>query len=173
EAGRPFLVIATQNPVEQAGTYKLPEAQLDRFLVKTSVGYPSLAVTESILAGAAQRNPAAALSAVITTSPVADLADLAATVHVESAVLRYAAELTEATRRDSAIKLGVSVRGAIAMIRVAMGKAAAHGRHYVLPDDIKTHALPVSMPRQLQDADAESAATTPASATPRLSAPVA
>ncbi|MDT0156117.1 MoxR family ATPase [Microbacterium sp. ARD32] len=160
EAGRPFLVIATQNPVEQAGTYKLPEAQLDRFLVKTSIGYPSLSVTESILGGAAQRNPAASLSAVITTGAVADMADLAATVHVESAVLRYAAELAEATRTDGAIKLGVSVRGAIAMIRIAKVWAAAHGRHYVLPDDIKALARPVWQHRLMLDAEAEFAGTT-------------
>ncbi|MFD5224364.1 AAA family ATPase [Microbacterium sp. NPDC058342] len=159
EAGRPFLVIATQNPVEQAGTYKLPEAQLDRFLIKTSIGYPDLAVTESILAGAAQRNPAAALSPVITTSAVADMADLAATVHVESAVLRYAAELAEGTRKDSAIRLGVSVRGAIAMIRIAKVWAAANGRHYVLPDDIKALARPVWQHRLLLDAEAEFAGT--------------
>ena len=168
EAGRPFLVIATQNPVEQAGTYKLPEAQLDRFLIKTSIGYPDLAVTESILAGAAQRNPAAALSAVITTGAVADMADLAATVHVESAVLRYTAELAEATRKDSAIKLGVSVRGAIAMIRIAKVWAAAHGRHYVLPDDIKTLARPVWQHRLMLDAEAEFAGSTPDSVIARV-----
>lgn len=160
EAGRPFMVMATQNPIEQAGTYRLPEAQLDRFLIKTSIGYPDLAVTESILAGAAQRNPAAALSAVITTSAVADMADLAATAHVESAVLRYTAELAEATRTDSAIKLGVSVRGAIAMIRIAKVWAAAHGRHYVLPDDIKALARPVWQHRLMLDAEAEFAGTT-------------
>ena len=160
EAGRPFLVIATQNPVEQAGTYKLPEAQLDRFLIKTSIGYPDLAVTESILAGASQRNPSAGLSAVITTNAVADMADLAATVHVEPAVLRYTAELAEASRGDSAIKLGVSVRGAIAMIRIAKVWAAAHGRHYVLPDDIKTLARPVWQHRLMLDAEAEFAGTT-------------
>ncbi|MEJ1089531.1 MoxR family ATPase [Microbacterium sp. Mu-80] len=160
EAGRPFLVIATQNPVEQAGTYKLPEAQLDRFLIKTSIGYPDLAVAERILAGASQRNPSAALSAVITTGAVADMADLAATVHVESAVLRYAAELAEATRNDPAIRLGVSVRGAIAMVRIAKVWAAAHGRHYVLPDDIKALAAPVWQHRLLLDPEAEFAGTT-------------
>ena len=160
EVGRPFLVIATQNPIEQAGTYKLPEAQLDRFLIKTSIGYPDLDVTERILAGAAQRNPSSALSAVITTSAVADMADLAATVHVEQAVLRYAAELAEATRTDSAIRLGVSVRGAISMIRIAKVWAAAHGRHYVLPDDIKHLAAPVWQHRVLLDAEAEFAGTT-------------
>ena len=160
DAGRPFLVIATQNPVEQAGTYKLPEAQLDRFLIKTSIGYPSLEVTERILAGSAQRNPSAALTAMITTSAVADMSDLAATVHVESAVLRYTAELAEATRADSATRLGVSVRGAIAMVRIAKVWAAAHGRHYVLPDDIKALARPVWQHRLLLDAEAEFAGTT-------------
>lgn len=168
EAGRPFLVIATQNPVEQAGTYKLPEAQLDRFLIKTSIGYPDLAVTESILAGAAQRNPASTLSAVITTNAVADMADLAATVHVEPAVLRYTAELAEATRTDPGIKLGVSVRGAIAMIRIAKVWAAAHGRHYVLPDDIKALARPVWQHRLLLDAEAEFAGTTAAAIVGRV-----
>ncbi|MFE6736609.1 AAA family ATPase [Microbacterium sp. NPDC057650] len=160
ETGRPFLVIATQNPVEQAGTYKLPEAQLDRFLIKTSVGYPTLEVTESILAGASVRNPAAALGAIITTGAVADMADLAATAHVEPAVLRYVAELAEATRTDPAAKLGVSVRGAIAMVRIAKVWAAAHGRHYVLPDDIKVLIRPVWQHRLMLDAEAEFAGTT-------------
>ncbi|MDQ4215244.1 MoxR family ATPase [Microbacterium capsulatum] len=161
ETGRPFLVLATQNPIEQAGTYKLPEAQLDRFLIKTSIGYPDLDVTATILAGAAERNPSARLSPVITTSAVADMADLAASVHVEPAVLRYIAELVEATRSDSAIRLGVSVRGALAMVRIAKVRAAAHGRHYVLPDDVKALARPVWMHRLLLDPEAEFAGTTP------------
>jgi len=161
EAGRPFLVIATQNPIEQAGTYKLPEAQLDRFLIKTSIGYPDLDVTASILAGAAERNPSAKLTPVITTSAVADMADLAAAVHVEPAVLRYIAELVEATRADAAIRLGVSVRGALAMVRIAKVWAAAQGRHYVLPDDVKALARPVWLHRLLLDPEAEFAGTTP------------
>ncbi|MDR2323071.1 MoxR family ATPase [Microbacterium sp. NPDC089698] len=161
EAGRPFLVIATQNPIEQAGTYKLPEAQLDRFLIKTSIGYPDLDVTASILAGAADRNPSAKLTPVITTSAVADMADLAAAVHVEPAVLRYIAELVEATRADTAIRLGVSVRGALAMVRIAKVWAAAQGRHYVLPDDVKALARPVWLHRLLLDPEAEFAGTTP------------
>lgn len=160
ETGRPFLVIATQNPVEQAGTYKLPEAQLDRFLIKTSIGYPDLAVTERILAGASERNPSAHLQAIITTGAVADMADLAATTHVEPAVLRYVAELAEATRTDPATKLGVSVRGAIAMVRIAKVRAAAHGRHYVLPDDVKELVTPVWQHRLMLDAEAEFAGTT-------------
>jgi MoxR-like ATPase len=155
EAGRPFLVIATQNPVEQAGTYKLPEAQLDRFLIKTSIGYPDLAITESILAGASDRNPASRLTAIITTGAVADMADLASTVHVEPAVLRYVAELAEATREDGGVRLGVSVRGAIAMVRLAKVWAATRGRHYVLPDDIKELIAPAWQHRLMLDPEAE------------------
>jgi len=160
DAGRPFLVVATQNPIEQAGTYKLPEAQLDRFLIKTSIGYPDLETTQQILAGSAQRDAAGSLSAVITTSAVADMADLASTVHVEPAVLRYVAELAEATRTDQAIRMGVSVRGAIAMVRIAKVRAAANGRHFVLPDDIKALARPVWMHRILLDPEAEFAGAT-------------
>ena len=87
------------------------------------------------------------------------MADLAATVHVEPAVLRYTAELAEATRTDSATRLGVSVRGAIAMIRIAKVWAAAHGRHFVLPDDIKVLARPVWQHRMRLDAEAEFAGT--------------
>ncbi|KRB37136.1 AAA family ATPase [Microbacterium sp. Root180] len=160
DAGRPFLVIATQNPIEQAGTYKLPEAQLDRFLVRTSIGYPDLAAAERILAGAADRNPSASLSAIITTGAVADMADLAATVHTEAAVLRYTAQLSEATRADAATRLGVSVRGSLAMIRIAKVWAASQGRHFVTPDDIKTLAAAVWTHRLVLDPEAEFAGTT-------------
>ena len=159
DVGRPFLVIATQNPIEQAGTYKLPEAQLDRFLVKTSIGYPDLAVAERILAGAADRNPSAHLPAIITTGAVADMADLAGTVHVDPAVLRYTAQLAEATRNDPATRVGVSVRGSLAMIRVAKVYAAAQGRHFVLPDDVKALVAPVWTHRLVLDPEAEFAGT--------------
>nr|WP_274636820.1 MoxR family ATPase [Microbacterium bovistercoris] len=155
EVGRPFLVIATQNPIEQAGTYKLPEAQLDRFLIKTSIGYPDLAVAERILAGSADRNPSAHLQAIITTGAVADMADLAATVHVETAVLRYAAQLSEATRNDESTRVGVSVRGSLSMVRMAKVWAAGQGRHYVIPEDIKTLAGAVWTHRLVLDPEAE------------------
>ncbi|MFT4221025.1 MAG: MoxR family ATPase [Microbacterium sp.] len=168
ETGRPFLVIATQNPIEQAGTYKLPEAQLDRFLVKTSIGYPDLDVAERILAGAADRNPSAHLPAIITTGAVADMADLASTVHVEPAVLRFVALLAEATRDDKATRLGVSVRGSLAMVRIAKVWAAAHGRHFVTPDDIKTLAEPVWAHRIVLDPEAEFAGATAAAVVGRV-----
>jgi len=160
DVGRPFLVIATQNPIEQAGTYKLPEAQLDRFLIKTSIGYPDLDVAERILAGAADRNPTAHLPAVITTGAVADMADLASTAHTESAVLRYAAQLAEATRADASTRLGVSVRGSLAMVRIAKVWAAAQGRHYVIPEDVKALAGPVWTHRLVLDSEAEFAGVT-------------
>jgi len=160
EVGRPFLVIATQNPIEQSGTYKLPEAQLDRFMLKISIGYPTLAVTEGILVGAVDRNPSAGLSAVITTKAVADMADLAASVHIDPAVARYTAQIVEATRASDATRLGVSVRGAISMIRVAKVYAASQGRHFVIPDDIKTLAVPVWAHRLVLDPEAEFAGTT-------------
>jgi MoxR-like ATPase len=160
EVGRPFLVIATQNPIEQAGTYKLPEAQLDRFLVKTSIGYPDLASAEQILAGSANRNPSSALSAVITTSAVADMADLASTVHVDSAILRYTAQLAEETRNAPESRVGVSVRGAMALIRASKVWAAAQGRHFVLPDDIRELAGPVWTHRFVLDPEAEFQGTT-------------
>ncbi|MFL2000995.1 AAA family ATPase [Microbacterium sp. A1-JK] len=168
EVGRPFLVIATQNPIEQAGTYKLPEAQLDRFLIKTSIGYPDLDVTERILAGAADRNPSAALTPIITTNAVGDMADLAASVHVEPAVLRYTAQLAEATRSDPATRVGVSVRGAIAMIRLAKVWAAASGRHYVIPDDVKLLVEPAWTHRLVLDPEAEFAGTTAGSVISRV-----
>jgi MoxR-like ATPase len=155
EVGRPFLVIATQNPIEQAGTYRLPEAQLDRFLIETSIGYPDLEVESRILAGSAERNPSAGLQPQITTGAVADMADLAATVHVEPAVLRYTAELARATRDDAATRLGVSVRGSLAMVRIAKVRAASQGRHYVIPDDVKALAAPVWTHRLVLDPEAE------------------
>ncbi|WP_405374890.1 MULTISPECIES: AAA family ATPase [unclassified Microbacterium] len=172
EVGRPFLVIATQNPIEQAGTYKLPEAQLDRFMIKTSIGYPSLAIAERILAGAVDRNPSAALQPVITTRAVADMADLAASVHVDPAVARYAAQLVEATRESDSTKLGVSVRGAISMMRIARVVAASQGRHYVIPDDVKALAAPVWTHRIVLDPEAEFAGTTSESVIERALAAV-
>lgn len=160
EVGRPFLVIATQNPIEQAGTYKLPEAQLDRFLIKTSIGYPDSASAERILAGAGERNPSSSLNALITTQAVADMADLAATVHTDSAVLRYVVQLSEATRTAPETRLGVSVRGSMALIRACKVWAAAQGRHFVLPDDVKQLIAPVWLHRFVLDPEAEFAGAT-------------
>jgi len=156
--GRPFMVIATQNPVEQAGTYRLPEAQLDRFLMKTSLGYPDRASTVEILAGAKDRT--SGLLPKITMKAVRDMADLATSVHIDPAVLDYVARLTEATRDDAQTALGASVRGGLALVRCAKVWAAADGRAFVLPDDVKSLAVPVLAHRLMLDTEAEFAGVT-------------
>ena len=160
-AGRPFMVIATQNPIEQAGTYRLPEAQLDRFLVKTSVGYPDRVALRRVLAGSARPDRSRSLGAVIASSAVASMADLAVGNHVEDSVLDYVGALVEATREDASVRLGVSTRGAIAMVRVARVWAAAQGRAYVVPDDVKDLARSVWAHRVVMDPDAEFAGASP------------
>ncbi|VEG29635.1 AAA family ATPase [Actinomyces howellii] len=160
-AGRPFMVIATQNPVEQAGTYRLPEAQLDRFLIKTSIGYPERSALTQILAGSASPDRSKALGTVITSSAIASMADLASSNHVEDAILDYIGALVEATRESPDTRLGVSTRGAIAMTRAARVWAAAQGRPYVLPDDVKELAEVVWAHRLVMDPDAEFSGATP------------
>ncbi|AEI11764.1 AAA family ATPase [Cellulomonas gilvus] len=165
-AGRPFMVIATQNPIEQAGTYRLPEAQLDRFIIKTSLGYPDRASAIEILAGAKDRT--LGLTARITTEAVGTMADLAQTVHIDPVVLDYVARITEATRDDSQTALGASVRGGLALVRCAKVWAASQGREYVLPDDVKDLAQPVLAHRLVLDAEAEFAGVTATDVLARL-----
>lgn len=153
--GRPFLVIATQNPIEQAGTYRLPEAQLDRFLMKTSMGYPDRAATIELLVNAKVRDRAGLVTPVITAATVAQMSSLADEVYVDPAVVSYVAELAEESRRQPHVKLGLSPRGCLALIRVAKTWAAADGRDHVLPDDIKELAEPVLCHRLLLDAEAQ------------------
>ena len=142
-AGRPFMVIATQNPVEQAGTYKLPEAQLDRFLMKTSVGYPSRDATRKVLAESAQPDRSKKLSPVISQQAIAEMCDLVRDNHVDDGILDYVQDLADATRNDPDTSMGVSTRGAIAMVRACRVWAAAHGRNFVIPDDVKELVVPV------------------------------
>ncbi|WP_147916930.1 AAA family ATPase [Ruania zhangjianzhongii] len=155
EVPKPFIVLATQNPVEQAGTYRLPEAQLDRFLMCTTLGYPDEAATVEILSGSAVRDRTAALTPVITAAAVVDMANLASGVHVDPAVLTYITKLVESTRTAPEIALGASVRGALALVRCAKTWAAANGRHYVIPDDVKALVQPVLAHRLVLDAEAE------------------
>ena len=142
-AGRPFMVIATQNPVEQAGTYKLPEAQLDRFLMKTSVGYPGRDAARKVLAESAQPDRSKNLSPVISQQAIAEMCDLVRDNYVDDAILDYVQDLAEATRNDPDTSMGVTTRGAIAMVRAARVWAAAHGRNFVIPDDVKELVAPV------------------------------
>ncbi|MFV0451707.1 MAG: AAA family ATPase [Propioniciclava sp.] len=153
--GRPFMVIATQNPIEQAGTYRLPEAQLDRFLMKTSIGYPDLDVAIELMAQAANRDRAAALDPVIAAQAVSQMATFANQVHVEPAILAYVGNLAEESRRHTHVQLGVSMRGCLAYIRAAKTWALSQGREYVTPDDITDLAVPVMSHRLILNAEAQ------------------
>ncbi len=153
--GRPFMVIATMNPIEQAGTYRLPEAQLDRFLMKTSLGYPDQASTQAILTASSTKASAAPLEPLITTEAVSSMIDLASTVHVEPAVVEYVATLLAETRNAPEVQLGCSVRAGLALVRVAKVWAAASSRTYVLPDDIKVLAVPTLAHRMVIDPEEE------------------
>jgi MoxR-like ATPase len=163
EVGSPFMVIATQNPIEQAGTYRLPEAQLDRFLLKTSIGYPDHASTLRILEGSGTRPHEVRVPSVVTGGTVLELAAAARTVHVESSINDYVSRLVDATRSASEVRLGASVRGALALVRTAKTWAAASGRHYVVPDDVKALAGPVLAHRLVLEPEAEFDGVTTAS----------
>ncbi len=158
--GRPFMVIATQNPIEQAGTYRLPEAQLDRFLMKTSLGYPDFAASVRVVAEAAKRDRSKDVEPVVTAQVVSGMAELADQVHVEEALLGYVIHLAEATRSHPALRLGLSTRGALAYVRCAKTWAASQGRTFVTPDDVKLLAHPILGHRILLEAEAQFSGTT-------------
>ena len=149
ELARPFLIIATQNPAEYAGTYPLPEAQLDRFMIRIELGYPDPAEEADMLAGHA------AGDLVSTLEPVADLDDVrraqdaAAAVHGSAELRRYVVALAEATRRDPRLELGASPRAALMLFRAAKAFAAVGGRDHALPDDVQALAPSVLSHRLL------------------------
>ena len=153
KVGAPFLVIATQNPIEQAGTYRLPEAQLDRFMLKTSLGYPDRASTIRILEGTAEVR--SRLTPVASPQTIITMADLARAVYVNPMLADYIARLVEATRTATQVRMGVSVRGARSLIKAAKTWAIAHGRVYVTPDDVKSLADVVLAHRLVLDPEAE------------------
>ena len=155
DVGSPFMVVATQNPIEQAGTYRLPEAQLDRFLMKTSLGYPDHEATVAVLADSARRDRTKGLRPVVTAKVVTDMAALADQVHVDAAILAYVSRIAEESRRHRDVRLGLSVRGCLAFVRCAKTWAAGQGRTHVVPDDIKMLAEPVMSHRLLLSAEAE------------------
>ena len=151
----PFMVIATQNPIEQAGTYRLPEAQLDRFLMKASIGYPDHASTLRILEGAGTKAHDTVVPVIATAKTILEMARLARLVHVDPSVNDYVSRLVDATRSAPEVRLGASVRGALALVRAAKTLAAGSGRHYVIPDDVKALAEPVLAHRLVLDPEAE------------------
>ena len=155
EVTLPFMVIATQNPIEQAGTYRLPDAQLDRFIMKTSIGYPDHASTLRILEGAGTRAHDVTVPAIASSEVIIEMARLARTVHVDPTINDYVSRLVESTRTATEVRLGASVRGALALVRTAKTLAASNGRHYVIPDDVKALAEPVLAHRLVLDPEAE------------------
>ncbi len=165
---RPFVVIATQNPVEQAGTYRLPEAQLDRFLMRASLGYPDEDAEVEVLANAGLGPTAETLAGVLPTEGVQHMISVAQRVHVADDLHRYIVQLAAASRRLSELRLGVSTRGAIAMVRAARARAASHGREYVKVDDVKAVAPFVMTHRLLLTPDAELHRVDPAQLVTRL-----
>jgi len=140
----PFLVMATQNPIEYEGTFPLPEAQLDRFMLKLSVGYPSLEEETEILRRRRERQQdEVALDQVTDAGQILELVHADETVHVHQGLERYIAAIVHATRQDRRVAVGASPRGSLAFMKMARAHAALEGRDYVIPDDIKRFAVPV------------------------------
>ncbi|MEV4348285.1 MoxR family ATPase [Actinoplanes sp. NPDC049596] len=155
EVPRPFLVVATQNPIELEGTFRLPEAQLDRFLMRLSVGYPATAdEVRIVLADGAGEGPED-LRPVVDAGVLRDAIARVRTLRVDDAIAEYAVRLAAATRADPAVRFGASVRGSIALVRAARSIAAMSGRDFVTPDDVKDVAVPVLAHRLVRTPEAE------------------
>lgn len=152
---RPFMVIATQNPVELEGTYRLPEAQLDRFLLRMEMGPPDVATEMEILRSHAEVNPIERIKPVVTATDVAAMIRIAAGVHVSDGVLEYAARIAAATRAAPDLRLGASPRGTLNLVRAARVLAAAQARTFATPDDIRDLAVPVLAHRLILAPEAE------------------
>jgi MoxR-like ATPase len=152
---RPFLVIATQNPIDLDGTYRLPEAQLDRFLMRIRVGYPGRSAEADILDQRAVGGQPPQLGPVLDARQVLEMARVAAYVHVDPAVTRYVVALAETSRDLAGVRLGLSPRGSLALVRAAQSRAVADGRPYVVPQDVKAVAHAVIGHRLILTPEAE------------------
>ncbi len=150
----PFMVIATQNPIEMEGTYALPEAQRDRFMARVSIGYPVESAEIAMLNSHTGSNPLDDLEPVTNAAEIRKLTAIVGNVHVSEAVQRYAVALTTATRHSPELTLGASPRATLHLVRAAKAFAAMRGRGYVLPDDIRTLARPVLAHRILSGVEA-------------------
>jgi MoxR-like ATPase len=135
---KPFFVMATQNPIEYEGTYPLPEAQLDRFLLKMRMGYPELDEEIEVLNRVEKVAPIEKIEAVIGLKQLRDLQSQVKEIHVDETMKKYIVELANATRNHESVYMGVSPRGSIALMKAAQAYAFMYGRDYVLPDDIQT-----------------------------------
>jgi MoxR-like ATPase len=139
----PFLVLATQNPVEYHGTYPLPEAQLDRFGLRLSLGYPAAEEEVDVIFSQAERHPVDTLEPILSAAEVLGLQAEVRKVHVERRLGRYVVALAEATRRHPSIGLGCSPRGTLMLVRAAQARAFLEGRDFTIPEDVKAEAVPV------------------------------
>jgi MoxR-like ATPase len=161
---RPFMVIATQNPIEHEGTYPLPESQLDRFLMRVSVGYPSPDAELEILDTHGDHDAYRDIGSVIGNEEVMGLSAAAKGVHVAPSLKAYLVDLAQATRRSAHLALGISPRATLALLRVTKARAASHGRAYVIPDDVKALASPVLAHRLLVTPEAQLQGMSPSDA---------
>jgi MoxR-like ATPase len=160
ELARPFMVMATQNPIEYEGTYPLPEAQLDRFTMRISIGYPPLAQEAQMLTEQTGDPPIDALEPVANAADAIALADDAKAIYVEESLNRYVVALLRATRGDSRLYLGASPRAGIALLRVAKARALGAGRSFLEPDDVKAVAVAVLAHRLILAPEARSSGLT-------------
>ena len=150
----PFMVVATQNPIEMEGTYALPEAQRDRFMARVSMGYPVEAAEIAMLDSHTRTNPLDDLEPVTDAATIAKLVSIVTRVHVAPTVQRYAVALSTATRRSPDLLLGASPRATLHLVRAAKAAASMDGRDYVVPDDIRELAVPVLAHRLLPTVEA-------------------
>jgi MoxR-like ATPase len=155
--GRPFMVMATQNPIEYEGTYPLPEAQLDRFTMRVELGYPSLSEEAKMLDEQTHEPPLESLEAVANATDVVRLSEQARDVYVEDSLGKYVVALLRQTRGDGRLYLGASPRSGIALLRVAKARALADGRDYLVPDDVKAVAVAVLSHRLILGPEARAA----------------
>lgn len=139
----PFLVVATQNPIETAGTFQLPEAQMDRFMMKLSMGFLSKKQEIEVLSCYKEADPMDLITSVLEISDIVKMQKEANEVFVHTSMLEYIASITEGTRKDSSIVMGVSTRGSLALLRAVKAYAYIKGRNYVVPEDVQTLAVPV------------------------------
>ena len=165
---QPFMVLATENPVETYGTYHLPEAQMDRFLMKISIGYPSEQEEIKILDNNSQGISARSLSSIVSTDDVMEMRKEANEVFASDALKKYIISIVENTRQSNYIQMGVSPRGSIALFRAVKAFAYVKGRNYCLPDDVKTLAVSVLSHRIILSHEGKSIVKTPEQAIERI-----
>ncbi|WP_430867027.1 AAA family ATPase [Demequina aurantiaca] len=157
---RPFLVVATQNPIEMEGTYPLPEAQRDRFMAQVSVGYPSARDEMAMMEAHDGRDPLAEVTPVSDTETVARLIGVVRRIYAAPAVKQYIVDIARETRADGALRLGASPRAALQLLAAAKARAAMAARNHVLPDDVKALAVPVLAHRLISSTEARLAGRT-------------